>query len=621
MLETWIFRLLVVGFVAAFAMQVVRRLSLIRTAKGELNTDDVPARIHRFLWEVVLQGKVIAEKPIVGLAHALVFWGFVAFAAYTSAEFLRGLGIVDLTSTPFFHYYALALVPFAVGVIAGILFLAVRRVVFRPEALGALSIESVVIAGFIATLMVTFLLDFRLEGTAAHVNFWIHALVILGFLVLIPGSKHFHLILSPATVFLKSPVLGTVRNLDFEKEEVGLETLKDLEKKQVLDAFTCVECGRCQMNCPAYGTGKRLNPKRLILQNEDALLEGKMDSKLVEVYDPDVLWQCTTCGACENQCPVGVEHLPLIIGARRGLVSNGEAPDELGKVYNDLERRGNIWGLGSDVRQKFVTSAGLETFDASKHEYLMWLGCAGNFDADFQKALRSLFDILRSQGITFGVLAKERCTGDPAKRTGNEYLFQELARQNIEDYEAAGVKKILTACPHCLKTIGEDYQLLGFKAEVVHSAVLLSSLMKTARLDLPAEVPTVTLHDPCYLARYAGHTEEPRDLLRRVGATVSEPERNLENPFCCGAGGGLLFQEHEEGTRISQKRFEQLQATGADTIVTACPFCSIMLKGAQASSNATTEVVDLMTFVDGRLKKAGKATTRTPSTAAPPPGA
>ena len=170
--------------------------------------------------------------------------------------------------------------------------------------------------------------------------------------------------LSPVTVFLKSPELGDVRNLDFEKEEVGLETVRQLEKKQVLDAFTCVECGRCQMNCPAYGTGKLLNPKKLILQNEDALLAGKLDAKLVEVYDPGVLWQCTTCGACENQCPVGIEHLPLIIGARRGLVSNGEAPDALGAMYNHLERRGNIWGLTSDQRQKFVASAGLETFDA-----------------------------------------------------------------------------------------------------------------------------------------------------------------------------------------------------------------------------------------------------------------
>jgi len=610
-LSALILALLVGLFAGLFGVQVYTRLRLVRRAHGRLRTDGVPARASRFLREVVFQSKVISEKPVVGVAHALVFWGFVAFAGYSGSQFLKGLGIVDLTRTAAFRYYALALVPFALGVLGGIILLLIRRVVFRPEALGPLSWESVLIGGFIATLMVTFLLDFRLtEGRAASANWWLHAVVILVFLALIPNSKHFHLVLSPVTVFLASPALGDVRNLDFEKEEVGLETVAQLEKKQVLDAFTCVECGRCQMNCPAYGTGKLLNPKTLVLRNEAALLAGNMDAKLVEVYDPGVLWQCTTCGACERQCPVGIEHLPLIIGARRGLVSNGEAPDALGAMYNNLERRGNIWGLTSDVRQKFVAAAGLEVFDPARHDYLMWLGCAGSFEADFQKALRSLFEILRSRKVTFGVLAKERCTGDPAKRTGNEYMFQELATANIADFRSAGVERILTACPHCLKTLGEDYKQFGFDAEVQHSAVFVSKIVGDLRVPVSEEV---VLHDPCYLARYAGHTEEPRSLLARAGALVREPERAGHNPFCCGAGGGLLFEEHEEGPRISQRRFEQLTATGAGTIVTACPFCSIMLKGAQASANAATEVIDLMTFVDRRMKPA--------SAAAPPPDA
>jgi Fe-S oxidoreductase len=534
-------------------------------------------------------------------------WGFVAFAGYTAGEFLAGLRVIDVTRTAAFEWYARALVPFAAAVLVGITGLVIRRVAVRPEALGPLSWESVLIGVFIATLMITFLREvFRLdEGLAASVNWWLHAVVLLVFLALIPNSKHFHLVLSPVTVFLKSPTLGDVRNLDFEKEEVGLETVGHLEKKQVLDAFTCVECGRCQMNCPAYATGKRLNPKTLILRNEVALLAGRLDATLAEQYESGVLWQCTTCGACEQQCPVGVEHLPLVVGARRGLASNGEAPDALGAMYNHLERRGNIWGLTSDVRQKFVASAGLEPFDSSRHEYLMWLGCAGSYDADFQRSLRSLFSILRAHGVTFGVLAKERCTGDVAKRTGNEYLFQELATANIADFEAAAVRKILTACPHCLKTLGEDYRRFGFEVEVEHSAVFVSTLgserlSPVGHRSNPNSV--VALHDPCYLSRYAGHVDEPRALLARVGAVVLEAERSGRNPFCCGAGGGLLFEEHEEGTRISQRRFEQLQATGAGTIVTACPFCAIMLKGAQASANATTEVVDLMTFVDGRMR-------------------
>ena len=212
--------------------------------------------------------------------------------------------------------------------------------------------------------------------------------------------------------------------------------------------------------------------------------------------------------------------------------------------------------------------------------------------------LRSLFSILRAKSVTFGVLARERCTGDVAKRTGNEYQFQELANANIQDFVAAGVRNIVTGCPHCLRTIGVDYQAFGFKANVMHASVLVSSLMGDLSVQ---QTETVTFHDPCYLGRYAGHTEEPRALLRRAGATIAEPVRSGRNPFCCGAGGGLLFEEHEEGKRISQERYDQLQATGARTVVTACPFCSIMLKGAQASANTQTEFVDLLTFVESRV--------------------
>ena len=606
--ETWIFRILVLGFAAAFAAQVWTRARLILRAPNNVRVgdDETGRRLLRFLSEVVFQSRTIAERPLVGVAHLGVYWGFTAFALYTGVEFLAGLGIADFTGARWFRLYALVLVPFSVAVSVGIIGLLVRRAIVRPAALGEhVSGESVLIGFFILTLMITFLLAFRWEvGLAARVNWWVHALVILGFLVLIPDSKHFHLVLSPLTVYLRSPVLGTVPNLDFEKEQVGLETVADVERKQVLDAFTCVECGRCQVNCPAHATGKPLNPKTLILQNEAALLAGRFETTLADIFDAKVLWQCTTCGACEAQCPVGVEHLPLIVGARRGLASNGEAPGALAAVYNHLERRGNIWGLGADLRQKFVQSAGVEIFDSSRHEYLVWLGCAGSFEADFQKSLRSLFDILRAGGVTFGVLAKERCTGDLAKRTGNEYQFQELARANIEDFTAAGVAKIVTSCPHCLRTIGTDYREFGFDAEIVHSASLVAELTRSMAVPGREEV---TFHDPCYLGRYAGVTADPRDLLARFGAEVREPDRHGANPFCCGAGGGLLFEEHEEGRRISQERLEQLQRTGAATVVTACPFCSIMLKGAQASANTQVEFVDLMSFVDGRMKAASPA--------------
>ncbi len=606
----WMFLLAGIG---AFAAQVARRVQLIAAAPNTFSLDRIGLRTRRFIVDVLLQWRTIKERPITGLMHAFVFWGFVAFGGYTLTEFLYGLGIVDLTHAGWFYAYRLALTPFAAAVLVGILYLLIRRAFVRPVALGTkVSIESIVIALFIATLMITFLLSFRLdEGTTAErVNWWVHAIVILAFMALIPASKHLHLVLSPITVFLKSPELGNLPNLDFEKEQVGLETVKDLGSKSALDAFTCVECGRCQVNCPAWGAGKELNPKTIVLQTQAALLAGERDRKLGEIYSEKVLWQCTTCGACENQCPVGIEHLPLIIGSRRGLASNGDAPEYLGAMYNNLERRSNIWGLGYDQRTKFVTSAELETFDPAQHDVLVWLGCAGSFDADFQKSLKSLFGILRTCGVKFGVLSKEKCTGDPAKRTGNEYMYQELAHANIETLKAAGPKKILTSCPHCVKTIGGDYKKFGYEVEIVHSSVYVEELTREKLRDasgsarLSGERDTVTFHDPCYLGRYAGRVDEPRALLERFGADISEVERNRENPYCCGAGGGLLFADKEEepGTRISDVRFKQLQATGANTVVTACPFCSIMLKGAGASAQSDTQFVDLMTYVNGKLQ-------------------
>jgi Fe-S oxidoreductase len=646
-MEVWLFRLLVAAAAALFVRQMLTRYRLLARAPGALEAPELGPRLRAFVSEIVFQSRTIAARPVVGIAHLLVFWGFCAFAGYTTVEALRGLGVVDLTGTAGFHAYTMALVPFAIGVLGGIVLLAIRRGVLRPRALGAyVSKESMLISAFIAILMITFLVDAggAHAGVAVagvpleRINWWAHMLVILAFTVLIPDSKHLHLLLSPVTVFLRAPILGTVPKLDFEKEQTGTETVGQLDKKQVLDAFTCVECGRCQENCPAFATGKVLNPKKLILQNEEALLAGKLELPLKDLYDDPALWQCTTCGACQNECPVGIEHLPLIVNARRGLVSNGEAPSPLVPVYNHLERRGNIWGLLSEQRQKFVESAGVEIFDPVQHDYVVWLGCAGAFEADFQKSLRALFDILRAKGVRFGVLAREKCNGDVAKRTGNEYLFQELAASNVDDLKDAGVKKVITSCPHCLKTLGHDYREFGFEADVVHSAVFVESLTREAAAAVPAGAATgerVVYHDPCYLGRYAQTVDEPRALLARAGATVAEPERTKTNPFCCGAGGGLLFEEQETGQRISDARYQQLAATGADTVVMACPFCSIMLKGAQASAGkgvatpaatpAATPMImtDLMSYVADRLpgvRDGAAPVTPTPAIEAGPSG-
>jgi Fe-S oxidoreductase len=609
-MEVLVLWILLVAAAGAFAVQVATRLRLIAAAPKTFSVDRLGLRLGRWLFDVLGQRQTIAERPVAGVAHALVFWGFLAFTGYTLVEFLNGLGLANLTDASWFAIYRALLTPFAVCVLGGTLVLLVRRVYLRPAGLGAtVSPESVAIALLIATLMGTFLLTWTIDeaSAAGRANWWTHMVVILVFLALIPATKHFHLVLSPVTVFLKSPELGAVPNLDFDKEEVGLESVKDLGSKIVLDAFTCVECGRCQVNCPAWVAGQDLNPKTLVLQTEESLLARQRETRLAAVYTEEALWQCTTCGACEKQCPVGIEHLPLIIGARRGLVSNGDAPPYLAGLYSNLERRANIWGLGYDERQKFIDSAGLERFDPDTHDVLVWLGCTGAFEADFQRSLRSLFEILRTSGVRFGVLSKERCTGDTAKRTGNEFVFQELARANIAELRAAGVgkKTILTSCPHCVKTIGADYRRFGYEVRVVHSAVFVEQLTRGARA-AGGRTETVTFHDPCYLGRYAGTVDEPRALLARCGADVREPVRNRENPYCCGAGGGLLFADKEEahGTRISDVRLEQLRATGVSTVVTACPFCSIMLKGAESSaSRSEMQFVDLMTYVNGRLAK------------------
>ena len=583
---TLILWLLVLGFLGAFAAQVATRVRLIAAAPNTISIDNPAVRVRRFLIDVVLQRQTIKERPFPGLAHAFVFWGFVAFGGYTVTEFLHGLGIVDLTDTRWFYAYRVAITPFAIAVLAGILFLLVRRAIVRPVALGqALSIESVVIALFIATLMATFLMGWRLdeESPAGRITWWIHSLVILMFLALIPASKHFHLVLSPITVFLKSPELGNLPNLDFEKEQVGLEVLKDLGSKTVLDAFTCVECGRCQVNCPAWGAGKELNPKTIILQTQEALLKAPGDAKLVEIYTDKVLWQCTTCGACENQCPVGIEHLPLLIGTRRGLVSNGDAPDYLGGMYNNLERRSNIWGLSYDQRQKFVESSGLEMFDPAKHDVLVWLGCAGAFEADFQKSLRSLFEILRARQVKFGVLSKERCNGDPAKRTGNEYMYQELANANIEDLKAAGPKKILTSCPHCVKTIGDDYRKFGYQVEIVHSAVFVEELTR----DVRAGGRTVAARSRITIRVISGATAG-RSTSRATCCAVRRRRQGAgeepRQPVLLRRRRRSPVRRQGRGARVAHQRCP-LQTAAADRRQHGCDRVSVLLDHAERGAD------------------------------------
>lgn len=548
----------------------------------------VGPRIRTFAAEVLLQARVIRHRPWPGLAHALVFWGFCAFALVTLNHLAQGVGreLFDLRGGGFGRAYGWMAAVFAIAVAASIAGLAVRRFLVRPKWLGEkISLESGVIALLIFILMATYLADFLLEPERAttlwRIIWWTHTAALLVFLPLIPRTKHLHLVLSPAAVFLRQGGLAQIPPLEGE-DDYGLVSGKDVTRRLALQAFSCVECGRCMEHCPAYNTGKELNPKQIALglrgylrQNGPASEQPLLGPHLSE----EAVFQCTTCGACEAQCPVAVEHVPLIIGLRRGAVNTGRWEDEYGaQLFVRLERQGNPLGMAAYERDRFIQNNGLPWFDGSQ-ELCLWLGCMGAFDPRGRQAVLALVRVLRAQGATFGVLRREKCTGDAARRLGNDLLFQQLAEFNLEQMRAAGVRKILSICPHCVRTIGEDWKEFGADFEVFHHSEWLASCAPSASA---SSAGTVVYHDPCYLGRYRGVYDEPRRVATAAGRLV-EPPRHRDRAFCCGAGGGLVFLGEEKGERVSHARARELLATGASRIAVACPFCRTMLEDAVAA--------------------------------------
>ncbi|MEJ5368650.1 MAG: heterodisulfide reductase-related iron-sulfur binding cluster [Bryobacteraceae bacterium] len=545
-------------------------------------------RVRRFVREVVLQEKVIRHRPWAGLAHALVFWGFCAFALVTLDHLAAGVGLslFDPHEGGFGRAYGWVAAGFAVAVSAAITGLAVRRFVVRPKWLGEkVSLESGVIALLILVLMLTYLADFLWHPEAGSMEeralWWAHTLALLVFLPLIPKTKHLHLMLSPAAVFLAREPFGKVPPLEGE-DDFGLVTGRDVTRRMALQAFSCVECGRCQEHCPAHNTGKELNPKQMALGLRAFLREhgGGADAPLAGPnLSLDAAFQCTTCGACEYQCPVGVEHLPLILGLRRGAVNTGAWEDEYGaQLFVRLERQGNPLGMAAYERDRFIQKNGLPWFDGSQ-EWCLWLGCMGTYDPRGREAVLALVRVLRASGVTFGVLRKEKCSGDAARRLGNDLLFQQLAEFNIAQLQSAGVKKILSVCPHCVRTIDVDWREFGAEFEVAHHSEWLAAHLPAGR----AGGESTVFHDPCYLGRYRGVYEAPRRVAALAGE-LKEAPRSGERGFCCGAGGGLVFLGEERGTRVSHVRAQELAATGAKQVAVACPFCRTMLEDALSAA-------------------------------------
>ncbi len=554
-------------------------------------------RIWDFVWEVAFQGKVIRERPLPGLAHAFVFWAFCAFALVTlnHCAIAFGLGFLSPSGAIGRFYYYFAAI-FAVACAASILGLFVRRFLVRPKWLGAqLSWESGAIALLIFILMVTFLASFFVadDSPAARLLWWLHTLSLLIFLPLIPHTKHLHLVLSPVTVFLSRGSFAQIPPLSGD-EDFGLVAGADLTRLVTLQAYSCVECGRCTEHCPAANTGKLLNPKEIILGIRAYLndLGPTSDQPLLGKYNAqEAVFQCTTCGACEFQCPVGIEHVPIIVGLRRGAVNTGAWEDQHGsKLFLALERGPNALGMSATERDKFIEKQALPIFDGAQ-EYCLWLGCMGGYDPKGREIVADFARVMNYLGTSYGVLRKEKCTGDPVRRLGNDLLFQQLAEANLEALAQNKVKKIVSICPHCVRTIQEDWKEYGTPPEIEHHSEFLARF--AGKLPPVQGQKKTVFHDPCYLGRYRNIYEEPRKVAALAGELVEAP-RNHERSFCCGAGGGLAFLGEETGERVSHNRAQELVATGANTIAAACPFCNTMFRDALAASGeGAPELLDI----------------------------
>jgi Fe-S oxidoreductase len=609
--ERVIFVALVAGSVIAFWRRFSVLLRKILQSKKDVDFQLFPLgpRIRDFVGEVMFQSKVISQRPAAGIAHAVVFWAFCAFVLVTlnHCASVFGAGFLSPAGSAGRLYFWFAAL-FAAACALGILGLFIRRFFLRPRWLGQeLSWGSGLVALLIFVLMATYLASFFTAdaSSATRALWWTHTLALFLFLPIIPHTKHLHLVLSPVTVFLSRGEFSRIPPLVGD-EDFGLVAGTDLTQIASLQAYSCVECGRCTEHCPANNTGKILNPKQVVLGVRAYLNErgpNAAEPLLGEYNSQEAVFQCTTCGACEFQCPVGIEHLPIIIGLRRGAVNTGAWEDPYGgKLFLALERGSNALGLSPAERDKFIERQQLPIFDGTQ-EYCLWLGCMGGYDPKGREIVADLARVMKHLGATFGVLRKEKCTGDPVRRLGNDLLFQQLAEENLALLAQNKVKKIITICPHCVRTIQEDWKAYGTPPPVEHHSEFLARHVH--KLEASDGKGDIVFHDPCYLGRYRNVYDEPRDVAS-LGGNLVEAERNRERGFCCGAGGGLTFLGEETGQRVSHMRAAELKATGAKTIAAACPFCNSMLRDAlaQDATNAP-ELLDIAQIAARNLPSPG----------------
>ena len=570
---------LTLAALGSFSYEVLRRVLIVQKGLGSFPFDRFGERLLRVFREVILHEKVIRERPFPGLMHALVFWGFLVFGIVTIDHFAIGF-YKPLMSDSVHHAYSKIVIPFAVFVIFGILSLTYRRFINRPKALGKFSPTSGLVAVFIVVLMVTYIYgETDLSPLVWKMNWWIHSILILAFLFLIPRSKHLHLVLAPFNIFFRSfdQPDHTPVHIDLEGDEDELDAmlndLTKLTKNQALDIFSCVECGRCTDVCPASRGGGILDPKHhFIMDLRSPLLEGK-DVAILDQINVEAGWECTTCQACTEVCPVG-NHVEKSDEIRRlEVLVEGRVPQEYQKVFTNLQETGNTEGASSSP---FADSFPVFTPDK---EYVLWLGCFARhgLDPDFNKSVENFTKILDVAGVTYGVLAEEQCSGDPANRLGDKLTYTMLREHNMEQlYET---KKVVTLCPHCAVNLGKEYGKYGsINYTVEHHTQVIGRLLDEGKIKVQmGESGKVTYHDPCNLSRMLDIVDEPRTAIQASSSNFQEMEENGRNTLCCGAGGALWWKKETQG-RTHLVRAEQVIESGADTVVTGCNFCFGMMK-------------------------------------------
>jgi Fe-S oxidoreductase len=616
-----IFIALCTASVWLFLKTLNRRIFSLFPKHGDLPHDHIAKRLWRVFVEVFLQYRVVRDRPVVGILHAAVVWGFLAFAWVSAQHLLLGLrGLAKATGTR--SWYGGFVAVWAIAVLVAMIGLSFRRFVLRPKALGKLSATSGIVAFLISALMVTYLLGWGVlsAGSAAwKVNWWLHTIAFFSLLDVIPLSKHLHLMLAPITIFFRSETTSPMRALEVDGDDLGIIHFPDFGRKDVLDLNACVECGRCTAFCPANLVGGSLSPKEIILDLQKGLLCGgdvaagtaaeKAQGK-VSVSEED-LFQCLSCGACEYACPVGIEHVGRkILDLRRGLVSEGRVSN--GKViqlFTTMERAPhNPWGIAHDTRKNLIQSKQFPIFDGHQ-QWLFWLGCGLSFDQHGQAVALAMKQILDMAAVSWGVLARETCCGEPARRAGNEYLFLQLSEKLVETFADGRVKHIVSCCPHCTTMLDKDYRQLpdyaNLQIRVVHHTELIAELLP--QLPIEPSVLPATYHDPCFLARGRGITAAPRKILHSCGVSLTETAHHAQNTRCCGAGGAQLFiaddQREQAKQRVNELRFAELAQTRASTVVAACPYCPIMLRdAANHAQRDDIEILDLAEIVAKNLR-------------------